>query len=88
LVEADVRETLELPILPLAFFERPAAKVARDLVGKTILRSFASTTRSFMITETEAYEGEHDLACHSARGRTARTEVMFGPAGRFYIYRI
>jgi DNA-3-methyladenine glycosylase len=41
-----------------------------------------------MVVETEAYEGEHDLASHSARERTPRTEVIFGPAGRFYIYRI
>jgi len=75
-------------IIPLDFFNRPAAKVARELIGKQVLRSLGPRTHSFTITETEAYEGEHDLACHSAKGRTARTEVMFGPAGRFYIYRI
>ncbi len=75
-------------IVPLQFFDRPAAQVARDLLGKRLVRLLGSKPLSFTITETEAYEGEHDLASHSAKGRTARTEVMFGPAGRFYVYRI
>lgn len=78
----------EREIVPLDFFDRPAARVARDLIGKSLVRTLEGAARTFTITETEAYVGQHDLACHSAKGRTARTEVMFGPAGRFYIYRI
>jgi DNA-3-methyladenine glycosylase len=74
--------------LPLTFFRRPAASVAREMIGATIAREGDQGIRRFTILETEAYEGIHDLASHSSKGRTARTEVMFGPAGRFYIYRI
>lgn len=70
------------------FFERPAAKVARELIGKTLVRNLGGVELKLAVTETEAYEGAHDLASHSSKGRTGRTEVMFGLAGRFYIYRI
>ena len=75
-------------ILRTDFFKRPAAAVARDLLGKALVRQRGNGRLSAIITETEAYEGIHDLASHSARGRTPRTAVIFGPAGRFYVYRI
>ena len=75
-------------VLESAFFDRPADQVARDLLGKALLRRIGGNHRTFVITETEAYLGPHDLACHSARGRTARTEMMFGPPGTLYIYLI
>jgi DNA-3-methyladenine glycosylase len=68
------------------FFCRPAALVARELLGIELVRKRDGCATSSIITETEAYEGPHDLASHSSRGRTRRTEVMFGPAGRFYVY--
>ena len=74
--------------LPLEFFQRTARVVARDLIGRRLVRASGNALIKSQIIETEAYEGPHDLACHSSRGRTARTEVMFGPAGCFYIYRI
>ena len=74
------------PVLGPDFFDRDADTVARDLIGKALVREHAGTRTSHMITETEAYLGEHDLASHSARGRTQRTEVMFGPPGALYVY--
>ena len=74
--------------LPASFFSKPAAIVARALIGATLVRMLEGRRFDYTVTETEAYEGDHDLACHSAKGRTARTEVMFGPAGRYYVYRI
>jgi DNA-3-methyladenine glycosylase len=74
-------------VLEPAFFDRPADQVARELLGKALLR-VGRNHQTFIITEAEAYLGPHDLACHSARGRTARTEVMFGPPGTLYIYLI
>jgi DNA-3-methyladenine glycosylase len=58
------------------------------LIGATLARTTIDGTQRHTIVETEAYEGVHDLASHSSKGRTARTEVMFGPAGRLYIYRV
>lgn len=73
-------------ILPPAFFARPAPEVAPDLLGKWLLRERDGERLAWRIVETEAYEGSEDLACHAAKGRTARTEVMFGPPGHFYVY--
>jgi DNA-3-methyladenine glycosylase len=70
------------------FFARPAARVARELLGKVLVRRCGRCETCGVVIETEAYEGPHDRACHSARGRTKRTEVMFGPPGRLYVYRI
>ncbi len=68
--------------LPQAFFDREAAEVARGLIGCALVHG----DRAGMIVETEAYIGPHDLACHARVGPTARTSVMFGPAGRSYVY--
>jgi len=69
-----------------SFFERPALELARDLIGTILVRRFRGREYRARIYETEAYVGAHDLACHASKGRTRRTEVMFGPAGRAYVY--
>ncbi|MGC8642696.1 MAG: DNA-3-methyladenine glycosylase [Isosphaeraceae bacterium] len=74
--------------LPAAFYDRDAESVARDLLGKFLVRRIGQSVRIGRIVETEAYMGPHDLAAHSSRGRTARTEVMFGPPGHAYVYLI
>lgn len=84
-----------MAVLPRAFYARDAETVARELVGKVLVRRVDEdawdeerTVRRARITETEAYVGEHDLASHSSKGRTARNEAMFGPPGRAYVYLI
>ena len=73
-------------ILTKAFFERPAPLVARELIGKYIVRSVGGKKTAAMITEAEAYEGFDDLASHASRGMTPRNKVMFGEAGVLYVY--
>ena len=64
------------------FFRRPCVEVARDLVGKVLVHN----GNRLRITETEAYCGEQDTACHASKGRTKRTEVMYMEAGTVYVY--
>ncbi len=73
-------------ILPVSFFDHPTLEVARDLLGKYIIRAWRGGEISLIITEVEAYDGPQDRASHASRGRTPRTKIMFGPAGRFYVY--
>ncbi|MDH4358389.1 MAG: DNA-3-methyladenine glycosylase [Candidatus Berkelbacteria bacterium] len=69
-----------------AFFERFTLDVARELLGKVIVRKIGKKLIRARIVETEAYCGEEDQACHARIGRTKRNEVMYGPAGHAYIY--
>ena len=75
--------------LPRAFYERPTTVVARELLGKVLLRKFAGgTTLRARIVEVEAYLGVKDQASHARRGPTPRSAIMFGPPGRLYVYLI
>src|SRR5437773_5749137 len=74
--------------LPRSTYDRETETVARELLGTRIVHRVAGVLRVGRIVETEAYLGPHDLAAHSARGRTRRTEVMFGPPGHAYVYLI
>lgn len=68
------------------FFHRPCLDVARDLVGKVLVHQTETGVLTLRISETEAYCGEQDTACHAHKGRTKRTEVMYDKAGTVYIY--
>lgn len=72
--------------LPPEFFDRDPRRVAKDLLGKLIVRRLGRRTLTARVVETEAYLGENDPAAHSAAGRTPRNEVIFGPPGYAYVY--
>ena len=75
-------------ILPRSYFNRPTLIVARSLVGKYLIRCIEGREIAGKIVEVEAYVGPRDKACHASKGRTQRTDVMFGPGGVAYVYLI
>ncbi|HQE91904.1 MAG TPA: DNA-3-methyladenine glycosylase [Anaerolineae bacterium] len=74
--------------LPREFYARDTLTVARDLLGKRLVRCDAGVRLSGMITEVEAYIGEDDHASHASPGPTARNAPMYGPPGYTYVYLI
>jgi len=71
------------------FFNRDVLDVAPGLLSKVMaINPGDGITRRFTISETEAYRGSEDKACHASRGRTPRTEIMYHEGGRLYIYLI
>src|SRR5579863_5559179 len=72
--------------LDRAFFGRDPRRVARDLLGKVLVREAGHLRLTARIVEVEAYLGEKDPAAHAAAGNTARTSVLFGPPGFAYVY--
>jgi DNA-3-methyladenine glycosylase len=83
--EGESRLTVKLD---RSFYERSTLQVASDLIGKVLVRHLRGRNLAGKIVETEAYVGPSDLACHASKGKTARTSVMFGPAGVSYVYMI
>ncbi|MFB5598046.1 MAG: DNA-3-methyladenine glycosylase [Nitrosopumilaceae archaeon] len=72
--------------LPREFYKRDTVKVAKELLGKKIVRRIGGSTISGIITETEAYRFDDDPASHAYRGITERNKAMFGQVGKAYVY--
>jgi DNA-3-methyladenine glycosylase len=73
-------------ILGPDFYARPTLDVARDLIGKLLVRHSRGSTAAGIIVEAEAYIGENDPACHAAVGPTTRNAPLYGPPGHAYVY--
>lgn len=79
---------LDSTILNRSYFNRSTVQVARSLIGKYLVRDNGRGVVAGKIIEVEAYVGPEDKACHASKGRTRRTDVLFGPAGVAYVYLI
>jgi DNA-3-methyladenine glycosylase len=83
---SGLRKKPKAHVLPRSFFNRDPRRVARELLGKLVVRRQGRKLLAGRIVEAEAYLGANDLAAHAAAGRTARNEVLFGPPGHAYVY--
>src|SRR3989339_304799 len=72
--------------LPRNFYTRDVITVAKELLGKVLVKKEGRELLSGLIVETEAYDGSVDQAAHTFIGRTKRNEIMFGEGGYFYVY--
>ena len=82
-----MRGTRRAATLPVSFFDRPAEKVARDLLGTIVLSNVGGQRTAGVIVETEAYLGYDDPASHGYRHRrNERNTALFGPPGSWYVY--
>ena len=68
------------------FYKLPSTELAPLLLGKILCVNKDGELKALRITETEAYFGEEDTACHAHKGRTARTEILYAGGGRVYVY--
>lgn len=75
-----------MAIFPRDFYNRPTLTIARELIGARLVRILDGVKLVGLITETEAYISEKDLACHAKAGLTPRTAPMFGEPGHAYVY--
>ena len=73
-------------LLPKTFFENKTLVVAKELIGKYLVRKVGNKITREKIVETEAYVGPHDLACKSSRGKTEGNKIMYEEAGTIYVY--
>lgn len=75
-----------MKIIARDFYQRNTVEVAKDLLGKILVRTYNGKMLSGIIVETEAYQSVDDPASHSYKGRTERNSVMFGEVGHAYVY--
>lgn len=71
---------------PDYFSQENTVKIAKNLLGKFLVRRYRGKTTAYMIAEVEAYDGFHDKASHAHHGKTERNKIMFGKAGNWYVY--